>query len=160
MKVAFLSLAKPSALCVPSASNFERRDREFQVIDWTGRRCEVKHVVDLLFRNKDEVRDVVFDEPEILVPGEMADVRRVTGDEIVDGDDTMTFCQKPIRQMRAEKARTSSHDRNRVGIFRHRGVFLIAAGQLYQHERSQIVDCRSQIAGFCDDSLSIENLKS
>ena len=61
-------------------ANFERRDREFQVIDWTGRRCKVKHVVDLLFREEDEVRDVVFDETEILVPREMADVRRVTSD--------------------------------------------------------------------------------
>ena len=75
-------------------ANFERRNREFQIIDWTGRRCEVKHVVDLLFREEDEVRDVVFDEPEILVPGEMADVRRVTGDQIVDGDDAMTFSPK------------------------------------------------------------------
>ena len=51
----------------------------------------MKHVVDLLFRDEDEIRDVVFNEPEILVPGEMADIRRVTGDEIVDGDDAMTF---------------------------------------------------------------------
>jgi len=32
----------------------------------------VKHVIDLLFRDEDEIRDVVFNEPEILVPGEMA----------------------------------------------------------------------------------------
>jgi hypothetical protein len=43
----------------------------------------------------------VFDKPEFLVPGEMADVRRVTGDEIVDGDHAMTFSQKPVYEMRA-----------------------------------------------------------
>jgi hypothetical protein len=49
----------------------------------------------------------------------MADIRRVTGDKIVDGDDAMTFRQKPIRQMRAEKTRTSGDDRNGLGIFGH-----------------------------------------
>ena len=49
----------------------------------------------------------------------MADVRRVTGDQIVDGDDAMTFSQKPVYEMRAEKTRTSGDDRNRLGIFGH-----------------------------------------
>jgi hypothetical protein len=49
----------------------------------------------------------------------MADVPGVSSDEIVDGDDAMTFRQKPIRQMRAEKTRTSGDDRNRLGIFGH-----------------------------------------
>ena len=79
----------------------------------------MKYVVDLLFRNEDEVRDVVLNESEILVPGEMANVRRVTGDEIVDGDDAMTFSQKPVYEMRAEKTSTSGDDRNRLGIFGH-----------------------------------------
>jgi hypothetical protein len=54
----------------------------------------------------------VFNEPEILVPGEMADVRGVTGDEIVDSNDPVTFSQKPVYEMRAEKTRTSGYDRN------------------------------------------------
>ena len=98
---------------------FERRDREFQIIDWTGRRCEVKHVIDLLFREEDKVRDVVLNEAEILVSSEMADVPGVTGDEIVDGDDAVTFRQQPVYKMRTEKARTSGDDRNRLGIFGH-----------------------------------------
>jgi hypothetical protein len=69
----------------------------------------VKHVIDLLFRQKYEVRDVVLKEPEFLVPGEMTDVCRASGDKIVDGDDAMTFCQKPVYEVRTEKARTSGY---------------------------------------------------
>jgi hypothetical protein len=79
----------------------------------------VKHVVDLLFREEDKIRDVVFNELEILVPGEMADVRRVTGDQVVNGDDAMTFSQKPIYEMRAEETGTSGHNRNGLRIFGH-----------------------------------------
>ena len=50
----------------------------------------------------------------------------------------MTFRQKPIRQMRAEKTRTSGDDRNRLRIFGHRGVVLIAAVQVYQQEVKRI----------------------
>ena len=50
---------------------------------------------------------------------DVSDVSGVSGDEIVDGDDAMTFRQKPIRQMRAEKTRTSGDDRNGLGIFGH-----------------------------------------
>ena len=40
----------------------------------------MKDVIDLRFRQKDEVRDVMFDETEILVAGEMSNVRRIAGD--------------------------------------------------------------------------------
>ena len=56
----------------------------------------------------------MLNEPEILVPDEMADVRCVTGDQIVDGYDAMTFRQKPVYEMGAEKTRTSGNDRNRL----------------------------------------------
>jgi len=134
MNVAFFVLGQTKRVVRAERANFERWDREFQIIDWTRRRREVKHVVDLLFRNEDEVRDIVFNEPEILVPSEMADVRRVTGDQIVNGDDTMTFRQKPVYEMRAEKTRTSGDDRNGLGILGHSGVVLVAAAQVYQQE--------------------------
>ena len=54
----------------------------------------------------------MLDEPEMLVASEMSNVRRVTGDQIIDCDDAMTFCQKPVHQMRAEKTCASSDDRN------------------------------------------------
>ena len=54
-------------------------------------------------------------EPEILVTGEMTNVCRVTGDQIVDGDHAMAFGQKPIYQMRAEETRAAGHNGNRLG---------------------------------------------
>jgi hypothetical protein len=41
----------------------------------------------------------VLNEPEFLVPGEMTDVRGVTRDQIIDGDDAVPFPQKPVDQM-------------------------------------------------------------
>jgi hypothetical protein len=76
----------------------------------------------------------VVNELEILVTSEMADVRGLSGDEIIDSNHAMPFGQKPVREMRTEKARASGHDRNRLGIFCHWAILLTAAAQLYQHE--------------------------
>ena len=46
----------------------------------------------------------------------------------------MTFCQKPVYEMRPEKTRTSADDGNGLGIFGHLEVVLIAAVQVYQQE--------------------------
>ena len=40
----------------------------------------MKNVIDFLFREKNEIRNVMFDEVEILVPGEVSDVGCVAGD--------------------------------------------------------------------------------
>jgi hypothetical protein len=69
----------------------------------------------------------------------MTDVLSISSDEIVDGDDAMTFCQKPIYEMRTEKTRPSGDDRNGLGIFGHSKVLLIAAAHLYQREVLRIV---------------------
>ena len=53
----------------------------------------MKNVIDLFFGQKNEIGDVMLDESEILVAGEMSNVRGVTGDQIVDRNDAMTFCQ-------------------------------------------------------------------
>ena len=90
-------------------ADFQRRDRQFQVIDWTGRRCEMENVIDLV-RDEDVARDVVLDEPEILVAREMRDVRRVPRDEVIDRDDPMPFGEQPIRQMRSQKPRPARDD--------------------------------------------------
>jgi len=52
----------------------------------------------------------VFNEAEFLVAREVANVRGVTGDEIIDGNDAMSFCQKAVYEMRPEETRTSGDD--------------------------------------------------
>src|ERR1700757_3482777 len=111
-------------------SDFERWDWKLQIIDGTRRGREVEDVIDVLFWEKDKIRDVVFDEPEILIAGEMSNVRCVASYQIVDGDDAMTFRQKPVNQMRAEKTRTSGDDRNGLGILGHCACVLRAAAEL------------------------------
>jgi len=67
----------------------------------------MKNVIDLFFRQKNEVGNVVLNEPVILVPGQMPDVRVAAGDEIVDRDHAMTFRQKSVSQMRPQKTGTA-----------------------------------------------------
>ena len=52
--------------------------------------------VDLLFGQEDKIGNVVPDEAIIFVPCQMADVRSVPSDQIVDRDDAMTFPQEAI----------------------------------------------------------------
>ena len=59
---------------------FQCGDRELKIIDRTGRGSEVKNLIDFLFRKKNEIRNVMFNELEILVPGQVPDVRCVAGD--------------------------------------------------------------------------------
>ena len=44
-------------------------NRKFEIIDRTGRRREVKDVIDFLLRQENEVGNVVLDEFVILIPG-------------------------------------------------------------------------------------------
>ncbi len=59
----------------------------------------MENVIKIFFRQKNEVRDVVFDELIILVPGEMFDVGKIASDEIIDRNDAMTFRKQSVGQM-------------------------------------------------------------
>ena len=52
----------------------------------------------------DELRDVMADELEVLVTGEMGDVVGVARNEIVNGDDVMAFGEETVDKMGAEEA--------------------------------------------------------
>jgi hypothetical protein len=80
-------------------SDLQRRDRQFQIIDRAGGGSEVKNVIDFLFGHKNEIRNVMFDELEILVPSQVPDIRGISRDQIVDGNNPMTFRQQSIAQM-------------------------------------------------------------
>ena len=108
-------------------ADFECRDREFQIINGTGRRGEVKNIINLWFRQKNEIGDVVFHEAEIFVSDKMSNVCRVAGHQIIDGNDPVTFRQKPVHQVRAKKARASGNDGNGLRSFSHSGFVLMAA---------------------------------
>ena len=116
-------------------AHFKRGDRELEIINRAGWRCEVKNVINFFFRQKNEIGNIMLDEPEILVPREMSNIRGVPRDQIIDGNDAMTFRQKSIHQMRAEKTRAASDDRNRLGTFcGHCAILLMGAAQFCQKE--------------------------
>ena len=56
---------------------------------------------DILHRSVDEdvVRHVVFDEREVGVPDEMGNIARITGDEIVDRRDAMSFAEQSVAEV-------------------------------------------------------------
>jgi hypothetical protein len=51
--------------------------------------------------------DIEFDEAEVALAREMAEVGQVAGAEVVDADDDVSFGQKSVTQMRSEKPRGS-----------------------------------------------------
>ena len=60
-----------------------------------------------------KVGNVVLDETEIGIAGEMPNVGRVAGDQIVDGNDAVTFAQQPVGKVRSEKTSATSNNGDR-----------------------------------------------
>ena len=79
--------------------------------------------IDLWFGQENKIGNVVPDKAIIFVPCQMAYVRNVPSDQIVDCDDAMTFGQEAIGQMRSEKSGATGYDGNRFNRSRHGGVF-------------------------------------
>src|SRR5436189_6023435 len=117
-------------------ADLQRRNRQLEIIDWAGGRGEMENVIEFVFRQKNVARDVVFDEPVILVPREVPDVFEISGDQIVDRDDAMALRQEPIGQMRPEEARAARDYRNRLRIGSHVPVLLIRHPKVGEDEVS------------------------
>src|SRR6266403_1009819 len=116
----------------------------------------MKNVIDFFFRQKNEIRDVMFDETEILVARQMANIRGVTGDQIVKGNNAMTFRQKSIHQMRAEKTRPASDDGNRLGTFcGHCAFLLMVTSRICQQEVTG--NDKAQMTDASDGDLNVES---
>src|SRR4051812_884963 len=94
----------------PKRADLQCRDRQLEIIDGTRRGREMKYVIEFVFRQENEIRNVVLDELEIRIAGEMTDVCGVAGDQVVDRDDAMTFREQAIRQMRSQKTRAAGDD--------------------------------------------------
>ena len=62
-------------------ADFQGRNRQLQIIDRAGGRSEMENVIEFFLLQEDVVRDVVLDEREILVPGEVLDVLEIAGDQ-------------------------------------------------------------------------------
>ena len=94
----------------------------------------MKNVIDLFFRQENEIGNVVLDEFVVFVPGQMPNVRVAAGDEIVDRDDAMTFRQEPVGQMRPQKTGPPSDDGNGISLVRRHCIYLAAGAGICQQE--------------------------
>ena len=70
----------------------------------------MKDVIDFFLGQKNEIGNVVLDETVIRVSRQMADVRCVARNEIVDCDHAVAFCQQTVSQVRSEEASAASDD--------------------------------------------------
>ena len=66
------------------------------------------HRIDLAW-NKDEICHIMADEQKLAVPGEVDNVIRAAGDEIIHPDNGMAFSQEAVAKMRPEKTCCSSN---------------------------------------------------
>ena len=118
-------------------ADFQRRDRQFEIINRAGGRGEMEDVIDLI-GHEQILGHVLLDESVIFVPGEVLDVREVPGDEIVDRDHAMTFREQPVGQMRAEKPGAAGHDSDGLlaGTRGHGADYLNAGIALGEQKRA------------------------
>jgi hypothetical protein len=79
----------------------------------------------------------MFDELEIFIPGQVPDVGCVAGDQIIDGNNPVTFLQQSIAQMRSQKTGGAGYNRNWLRSFLcHSALYLRAGTQICQSEVS------------------------
>ena len=84
-----------------------------QIIDRTGQRGEVQHIihgaVDL-----QRMRDVVADELEAVVFPQRLDVLQSAGDEVIHADDFIAALEETFAQMGTDEAGAAGDDRSHV----------------------------------------------
>ena len=103
-------------------ADLQRLDRLAQVVDRAGQRGEVEDRVDLAV-DVDVLGDVVLDELEALVAGEVADVARVAGEQVVERDDRVPVGQQAVGEMRAdESGAAGDQDARHSDALHHRSV--------------------------------------
>ena len=92
----FFVLGQAERVVGPKRADFQCWDRQLEVINRAGWRREMKHVIQSCVRQKNKIGDVVLDEMKIWTAGEIPDVRRIAGNEIIDRDDAVTVFQKTV----------------------------------------------------------------
>ncbi len=85
-----------------------------QVIGRAGGAGEVKDVVHRPV-DLDRLRDIVLQEPEVAVAGQVTDIPSASRQQIVNTDDLMPLGEKALAEMRADKPGPSSDDGSQAG---------------------------------------------
>src|SRR6185369_2599580 len=86
-------------------------NREFQIVDRTRGRSKVKNIVDPPL-NKNIIRYIVMIEGKITVSQEVCNICSISGDEVINTNNTVTFQEESVAEMRSEKPCTSGNNTN------------------------------------------------
>ena len=103
-----LGLRQAERLVRAERADFQRLDRQLEVIDRAGRARPVQHVIDRAV-DVDVVGDVVADELEIAI-AQVRDVGEVAGQQVVDADHREAAIEQRFRQMRADESGGAGDD--------------------------------------------------
>ena len=109
-----LGLGQAEAVVRAQAADLQDLDRDALEVDRRRRAGEVHDRVDLA-GHPHVLADVVLDEREPAVAEQLLDVGHGTGDEVVDGDDTITAIEQRPAEVRAEEAGAAGDDDARHG---------------------------------------------
>jgi len=103
-----LGLREAERLVRAERSDFQRLDRQLEVIDRAGRARPVQHVIHRAV-DVDEVGDVVADELEVAI-AQVRDVGEVAGQQVVDADHCEAAIEQRFRQVRSDETGGAGND--------------------------------------------------
>jgi len=84
----------------------------------------------------------------------MPDIRVAARDEIVDRDHAMTFRQKPVGQMRPQKAGPTGDDGNGISFVRRHCIYLAGGARICQQEVREMTKAENGEARMTNDEGS------
>ena len=93
-------------------ADLQRGDRVGEVVGGAGRAGEVENVVDCAV-DGDRLGDIVLDELEAGIRGEVVDVLERAGQEVIHANDFVPFGQEPFAKVGTHKAGSAGDDRSR-----------------------------------------------
>ena len=109
-----LCLGQAERLVRAERADFQRGNRQLEVVDRARRARPVQHDVDRPV-DVDVVGDVVLDEHEVAAR-EVRDVGEIAGQQVVDADDRAVAVEQLFGQMGADEAGGSGNDDRAVYV--------------------------------------------
>ena len=97
-------------------ADFERGDRQLQIIHRARRRREMENEVQRL-RHFDVTADVMIDEAKARIFQKLADIFLGAGRVIIHAQHLVPLAEETLAQMRTDKTRAASHQISSHGSF-------------------------------------------
>ena len=101
-----LGTGEAQAIVHPQRTHFQGLNGDFEIVDWTGRRCKMQDVVEVTF-DVDELTHIVVVKLKAVESGKVLDVAKVTCNQVVHPDDMVPFGHETVAEVRPQKARGS-----------------------------------------------------